>query len=348
MEAFTLGIVDQSPVRQGGTVQQALQESVELAKIAEELGYQRYWVAEHHNAGRFAGTAPEILIGQIAAKTQTIKVGSGGVMLPHYAAFKVAETFSLLNSFYPHRIELGIGRAPGSDQATAVALAYPRMPIDTQHFPRQVSDVLGFLTGSLPENHPFANVQSQPGPAPDSIPEVWLLGSSDYSAQLAGMMGLPFSFAEFFGFTGGHGPQVASLYREQFRPSEFLGQPKMNVSVQVICAESKERAEFIATSRNLSRLDSLQGDRKPLPPPEEASQVKLHRVEIEHLAKYTQHVIQGDPEEVKLGILDASKRYSTNDINIVTNCYYFEDRVKSYELIAEAFGLANSGSQAMT
>ncbi|MCE2466256.1 MAG: LLM class flavin-dependent oxidoreductase [Dehalococcoidia bacterium] len=344
MESFTLGIVDQSPVRQGGTVRQALQESVELAKIAEKLGYKRYWVAEHHNAGRFAGTAPEILIGQIAANTQTIRVGSGGVMLPHYAAFKVAETFSLLNSFYPDRISLGLGRAPGSDQSTAVALAYPRMPIDPQHFPRQVSDVLGFLTGTLPESHPFAQVQSQPGPVPESIPEVWLLGSSDYSAQLAGVMGLPFSFAEFFGFTGGHGPQVADLYRERFHPSEYLEQPRINVSVQVICAESKERAEFIATSRNLSRLDSLQGDRKPLPSPEEASQVKLHRVEEEHLAKYTQHVIQGDSEEVKLGIMDAAKRYSTRDINIVTNCYYFEDRVRSYELIAEAFDLANSNN----
>ena len=157
-------------------------------------------------------------------------------------------------------------------------------------------------------------------------------------------MGLPFSFAEFFGFTGGHGPQVADLYRERFHPSEYLEQPRINVSVQVICAESKERAEFIATSRNLSRLDSLQGDRKPLPSPEEASQVKLHRVEEEHLAKYTQHVIQGDSEEVKLGIMDAAKRYSTRDINIVTNCYYFEDRVRSYELIAEAFDLAKSNN----
>ena len=334
-----MGIVDQSPVRQGGTGQQALQETVELAQIAENLGYQRYWVAEHHSTGRFAGTAPEILIGQIAARTNRIKVGSGGVMLPHYSALKVAETFSILNSFYPDRIELGIGRAPGSDQATAAALSYPRAPMDIQDFPQQVTDVIGFLSDTLPEDHTFSHIHSQPGPPPDSIPGIWLLGSSDYSAQLAGILGLPFSFAEFFGFTAEHGPMVADLYRQRFRPSGYLQQPKLNVSVQVVCAESKERAEFIASSRNLSRLDQLQGDRKPLLPPEEASQVKLHRVEIEHLAKYTQFAIQGDPGEVKLGLIDAAKRYGTTDINIVTNCYYFEDRIKSYQLIAEAFGL---------
>ena len=344
MEPLTLGIVDQSPVRQGGTVRQALKESVELAKIAEELGYERYWVAEHHNTGRFAGTAPEVLIGQIAANTNRIKVGSGGVMLPHYSSLKVAETFGILNSFYPNRIELGIGRAPGSDRSTAEALAYPRPPMDIQHFPQQVADVLGFLSGGLPSDHPHAHIRSQPGPPPESIPEIWLLGSSDYSAQLAGIMGLPFSFAEFFGYTGGHGPMVSDLYRQRFRPSEHLGKPKLNVSVQVICADSKENADFIASSRNLSRIDSLQGDRKPLLPPEEASQVKLHRVEIEQLSKLTQHVIQDDPEGVKLGIMDAVKRYGTTDINIVTNCYYFEDRVRSYELIAGAFSLAKAAN----
>ena len=342
MEPLTLGIVDQSPVRQGGTVGQALWETVELARKAEDLGYTRYWVAEHHSAGRFAGTAPEILVGQIASQTKRMRVGSGGVMLPHYSAFKVAETFSILNSLYPERIELGIGRAPGSDQKTAAALAYPRPPMDIQHFPQQIVDLIGYLSGTLPDDHPFADIQSQPGSPPESIPGIWLLGSSDYSAQLAAILGLPFSFADFFGSTGDHGPAVADLYRERFSPSGYLQEPKLNVAFQVICAESQERADFIATSRNLSRLDSLQGVRKPLLPPEEASGIALHRVEVEHLAKVTKYAIQGDPDEVKNAILAAAGKYGTSDISIVTNCYYFEDRVRSYELIAEAFELKSS------
>ena len=151
MDELEFGIVDQSPIRQGGTVQQALQETVILAQVAEKLGYHRYWVAEHHNSGGFAGTAPEILVGQIASQTRSITVGSGGVMLSHYSAFKVAETFSVLQSFYPNRIELGIGRAPGSDQDTARALAYPKEIADIHAFPQQVTDLVGFLSGTLPD-----------------------------------------------------------------------------------------------------------------------------------------------------------------------------------------------------
>ncbi len=339
MEPLSLGIVDQSPVRQGGTVRQAFRETVELAQLAEDIGYGRYWVAEHHNTGRFAGTAPEILIGQIASQTKRIRVGSGGIMLPHYSALKVAETFSILNSLYPERIELGIGRAPGSDQTTAVALAYPRPPMNIEHFPQQVVDVIGFLSGTLPEGHPFYDIESQPGPPPEAIPGIWLLGSSDYSAQLAALIGLPFSFADFFGSTGGQGPTVAELYRRRFRPSGYLAEPRLNVALQVVCAESKERAEFIASSKNISRIDQLRGIRKPLIPPEEADQVHLGPGEREYLAQMSRNAIHGDPEYVKERVVDAAKKYGTSDISIVTNCYYFEDRVRSYELISEAFGL---------
>ena len=186
-------------MRRGGTASDALRESVRLAQVAEELGYRRYWVAEHHNSNSFTGTCPELLIGQIAANTHTIRVGSGGVMLPHYSALKVAEQFRILESFYPGRIDLGIGRAPGSDQLTAAALVYPRPQMDIQHFPRQVIDLLGFLSGNMEQGHPLAGVHAQPGPEPDSVPEVWLLGSSDFSARLAGTLGMPFSFADFFG-----------------------------------------------------------------------------------------------------------------------------------------------------
>ena len=340
MNELAFGIVDQSPIREGGTVQQALQETVRLAQAAEELGYHRYWVAEHHNSGGFAGTAPEILIGQIAANTNHITVGSGGVMLSHYSAFKVAETFGVLQSFYPNRIELGVGRAPGSDQDTAKALSYPKAIADIQEFPQQVADLVGFLSGTLPDEHIFSHVKSQPGPAPNSIPGIWLLGSSDYSARLAAVLGLPFSFADFFGTTAGHGPLVAALYRRLFRPSGYLAEPKFNVALQAICADTNEKAEFIGSSRDISRLNSLRGIRGPMISPEEASSIKLGPAEMEHLEQVNRYSIRGSPDIVKDQILEAARSYETTDVSIVTNCYYFEDRLRSFELIAEAFDLS--------
>ena len=262
-------------------------------------------------------------------------------MLSHYSALKVAETFGILNSFFPERIELGIGRAPGSDQLTAAALAHPRLMMDIQHFPQQIVDVIGFLSGTLPREHPFANIQSQPGPPPESIPGIWLLGSSDYSARLAAILGLPFSFAEFFGTTAEHGPMVADLYRKHFRPSGYLQEPKLNVAVQVICAASKDKAEFIASSRNITRVNSLRGIYEPFLPPEEAVQIDLTHIERAHLEHVSKHAIQGDPVEVKEKIVEAGIKYGTTDISIVTNCYYFEDRVRSYELVSEAFNCSD-------
>ena len=275
MSKLTFGIVDQSPIREGGTVKQALEETIMLAQSAEKFGYHRYWVAEHHNSGGYAGTAPEIIIGQIASKTSHIMVGSGGVMLSHYSALKVAETFGILHSFFPERIELGIGRAPGSDQDTARALSYPKAIMNIQEFPQQVSDLIGFLSGTLPDEHIFSHIKSQAGGPPPSMPGIWLLGSSDYSARLAAMLGLPFSFADFFGSTAGHGPLVADLYRKSFKPSGYLQEPKFNVALQVVCADTQEKADFVASSRNISRVNSLRGIRGPMISPEDASSIKL-------------------------------------------------------------------------
>ena len=340
-ENYTFGVVDQSPIRKGGSVQQALQETVKLAQLAEQMGYYRYWVAEHHNSGGFAGTSPEILIGQIASHTSTINVGSGGVMLSHYSALKVAENFNVLRSFYPDRIELGIGRAPGSDQDTARALAYPKPLVDIQHFPQQVVDLVGFLSGTLPEEHAFYGIKAQPGPPPDSIPGIWLLGSSDYSARLAAALGLPFSFADFFGTTAEHGPVIAELYRQQFRPSGYLKEPKFNVALQVICADTQEKAEFILSSRNISSLNRLKGIREPLISPEEATLIELTPFELQHLENTNRYLIIGTPEVVKKGIIEAAEVYKTTEISIATNCHYFEDRIRSFELVAQVFGLNN-------
>ena len=237
MSKLTLSVVDQSPVRQGGTAADALRETVELAIVTEKLGYQRFWVAEHHNLSGFAGTCPEILIGQIAACTSTIRVGSGGVMLSHYSALKVAETFRILESFYPGRIDLGIGRAPGSDQRTAAALAYPGEVKDIRYFPEQVDDVIGYLTNQLPSDHPFTNVRA--APTPGTAPEVWLLGSGYDSAILAAERGLPFSYAYFFGIGVENGVTIVENYRQRFRPSPYLAEPRVNVTVQVLCAETE-------------------------------------------------------------------------------------------------------------
>ena len=337
--ALSLSVLDQSPVRRDGTAAEALRETVQLARVAERLGYERYWVAEHHNSAGFAGTSPEILIGQIAANTKRIRVGSGGVMLSHYSALKVAEEFRVLSSFYPGRIDLGVGRAPGSDQLTAAALAYPRPVIEVEHFPRQVVDLLRFLSGNMEREHPFAQIRPQPGRPPADQPEIWLLGSSDYSARLAAVLGLPFAFADFFGTTGDLGPSVAELYRREFRPSEYLSEPRVNVTVQTICAETEERARFVASSRNLSKLSSLTGERLGLLPPEEASHRQLSVREEQIVARFTLGYADGDPDQVRSKLLASAERYGTADVGIVTNCYYFEDRVRSYELVARAMGL---------
>ena len=339
---ITLSVVDQSPIRKGGRPSDALRESVKLAQHAERVGYSRYWVAEHHNSSSFSGTSPEILIGQIAASTDSIRVGSGGVMLSHYSALKVAEQFSVLDSFYPGRIDLGIGRAPGSDQRTAAALSYPRPQADVhREFPRMVQDLMGFLRGGLPDSHPLAGIRVQPGEPDGTAPEVWLLGSSDYSARLAATIGLPFSFADFFGNTSEYGPQVADLYRREFRPSEFLSEPKVNVSLQVICAPTEEEARFIGSSRNLNKVISTLGlSTDGLLPPEEAVDWPLDESARAYMSQSTRSYIEGDPDQVRRGILAAAEGYQTSDVGIVTNCYYFEHRKRSYELVARCLGVA--------
>ena len=340
-----LSVVDQSPVRQGGTAAQALRETVELAQVAERLGYTRYWVAEHHNSASYSGASPEVLIGQIAANTSSIRVGSGGVMLSHYSALKVAEQFRVLDSFYPGRIDLGIGRAPGSDQLTAAALAYPRLQSDASKFPQQVMDLLGFLSGQLDGDHPFARVRAQPGPAAETPPQVWLLGSSDYSARLAALIGIPFAFADFFGDMREHGPIVAEIYRREFKPSASLAAPRVSVALQVLCAPTTEEASYLGASRNVNKAVSFrdqqwQPELQGLLPPKEAAAYPLNEQQQQFMDRFKKGYIDGNPRQVREGITEVAGLYGAREVGIVTNCYAFEDRVRSYELVAEAFSLA--------
>ena len=337
---LNLSVVDQSPVRDGGTATEALWETVELAKSVEAMGYERYWVAEHHNIPNFAGTSPEVLIGQIAAHTKTIRVGSGGVMLSHYSALKVAENFRMLESLYPGRIDLGIGRAPGSDQVTAAALAYPGQPNDIHDFPRQVDDLIGFLSGNLNSNHSFTEVRAGPGSA--SMPEVWLLGSRTESAFLAAHMGLPFAYAHFFGIGIEDGPTIVELYRKSFHPSAYLSEPKVNITVHVLCAETEEEARRLSSSRDLARLESLIGRARGIPTVEEASDYIYQRNEGAFIGQFRRGCIDGDPQQVKEGLEAISESFQTPDLGIVTICYELADRVRSYELVAEACGLSQA------
>ena len=336
-EYLILSVVDQSPVRSGGPARDALRETIELAIAVESLVYKRYWVAEHHNLANFAGTSPEIMVGQIAARTNTIRVGSGGVMLPHYSALKVAENFRMLETLYPGRIDLGIGRAPGSDQTTAAALAFPRHPIDVSHFPQQVTDLMAYLDDNVEKEHPFDSVHA--GPGNSTVPEVWLLGSRIDSAALAAEMGLAFSYAHFFGISVEHGPKIVEMYCKNFKPSPYLSEPHVNVGVQVLCAETEEKANRLALSRNLSRVRSVQGVREGVPTVEEALEYPYRPDERAYIESLKVNYVDGDPKQVKTGLEAIARDYQTNDLSIVTICYDFADRFRSYELVAEVCGL---------
>jgi luciferase family oxidoreductase group 1 len=337
-QQLELSVVDQSPVRAGGTPGDALRETIELAVAAEGFGYRRYWVAEHHSIANFAGTSPEILTGQIASRTTTIRVGTGGVMLSHYSSFKVAENFRVLEALYPGRIDLGIGRAPGSDQLTAAALTYPGQPRDISHFPRQIADLLGHLSGTLDEGHPFVNVKA--GPALSTMPEVWLLGSRQESAFMAAQLGLPFAYAHFFGLGVEDGPRIVEAYRNSFRPSEYLSEPKANVGVHVVCAETEEGALRLAASRNLGRLYSVTGRAKGIPSVEEALNYPYQANESAYIDQYQKLCVDGDPQQVKERLEELSELYQTPDLSIVTICHGFEDRVRSYQLVAQSCGIS--------
>ena len=338
-DSLTLSVVDQSPMREGSTAGIALRETIDLAIAVEALGYQRYWVAEHHSLPNFAGTSPEMLIGQLAAHTNTIRVGSGGVMLSHYSSLKVAENFALLDSLYPGRIDLGVGRAPGSDQITASALAFPSHPKEIRYFPHQIHDLLGFLSNTLGEDHPFSSIQASPSIS-ETYPEVWLLGSRYDSAMMAAQMGLPFAYAHFFGSGAHEGPAIVEGYRRNFQASNHLSEPLVNVGIHVLCAETEEQALKLASSRNLARLKSITGRAQGIPSVEDAQNFSYRNDELAFMEQYSRNCVDGDPQQVKDGLYDLSERYETRDLSIVTICHAYEDRLRSYQLVAHECGIS--------
>jgi luciferase family oxidoreductase group 1 len=336
----TLSVLDQSPIRAGGTATQALQETLQLAEAADRLGYRRYWVAEHHNSGGLAGASPEILIGAIAAHTRQIRVGSGGVMLSHYSPLKVAEQFRMLDALYPGRIDLGIGRAPGSDGRTAGILAYGRQGISPDaYYADQLVDLYGFLTDSFPAEHPFRDVKASP--QIETLPELWLLGSTWHSAGLAAELGWGFSFAHFISPDGGE--EVVRAYRSRFQSSGLFPEPRASLGVSVTCAETEEEAERLCWSRWAWRAASIRGDRRGIPSPEEAQAMLATVQDREYIEYMRSRSIYGDPEQVKAKLLSLGERYGADEFVVVTITYDFAARVRSYELLAEAFGLVGGG-----
>ncbi len=330
-----LSVLDQSPVRSGATPADAVADTLALAEHVDRLGYHRYWLAEHHSSMGLAGAAPEIMIPQVAGRTQGIRVGSGGIMLSHYSPLKIAEAFRTIETLYPGRIDLGIGRAPGSDQITDQALQTGPGALGAEHYPMQVRDMMGYLAGNLPEDHPFTNVRAQP--AGPTVPDVWMLGSSDQSASLAAYFGVPFSFAHFIVAEGG--PQAVAAYRENYRPSEAWPEPVVNIGVFAMAADTEEEAEQLMKCRDLSSVRQRTGRVGPVPSIEEAEAYEYSPQE-EALRRYNrQRCFWGTGEQVRDGLLAAGKLYDVDEFIILTICPTLEARFRSYELLAESFEL---------
>jgi luciferase family oxidoreductase group 1 len=332
-----LGVLDQSPVRSGGTAADAIHETLDLAEACDRLGYSRYWLAEHHSTPGLAGSSPEVLIGQVAARTARIRVGSGGVMLQHYSPLKVAESFRVLETLFPGRIDLGIGRAPGSDQLTARALREDGSP---EYFPRQVADVVGFLHGALPEGHPYAPVLAMPtGP---TAPEVWLLGSSDQSAAIAAHFGVGFSFAHFINEEGG--AAITRAYRRSFRPSAWLSEPRASAAVFVVCADTDAEAQRLAKSRELFIVRLYTGRPARYPSIDEAEAYPYTERELAILRHAKRRTVTGTPEQVRERLEALAAEYEADELIVVTITHDPKARRRSYELLARAFGLSEAGA----
>jgi luciferase family oxidoreductase group 1 len=335
-----LSVLDQSPVAEGASGARALANTLDLARAADRLGYHRYWVAEHHGGPMLAGPSPEALVGPIAAATARIRVGSGGVMLPHYSPFKVAETFSLLAGLFPGRIDLGIGRAAGTDPLTALALQRDRSQRGADDFPEQLAELLAYLEGRFPAEHPFARLAATLPGRPE-LPRPWLLGSSAQSAVWAAELGLPYAFADFI---NSDGAEITALYRERFTPGRELLEPETAVAVWVICAESDEEAELIASSGRMAFTLLRQGRLIPVPPPERAQRFlaaeRAKRSDAEAGSRPRRRTVVGSPETVRRGIVDVAREYGAGEVIAVNVTFAHDARVRSYRLLAEAMGIS--------
>lgn len=334
-----LSVLDQSPIRKGGSARDAVLETIALAKACEGFGYGRYWLAEHHNTTSFAGSTPEVLIARVAAETQSIRVGSGGVMLPHYSPLKVAENFRMLETLYPGRIDLAIGRAPGADGRTSVALQAGPQAFDVGVFPQQAEMLRHYLEEAAglaewPANHPYRQIHASPrGPG---LPEMWMLASSLNGASYAAALGLPLSFAQFIS-PDGSGPEAARTYRRQFEAHRAGDAPRVSVAVFALAADSEEEAERLCATRNLWVMQLLRNQAGPFPSPDEALVYPYTPEDRVMLRGIAARGITGTAAQVKAGLEKIAAEYGADEVFVLTITYEFAARVRSYELIARAF-----------
>lgn len=324
-----LSVLDQSPIPAGGTAADAVRNTIALAEAAEEAGYHRYWLAEHHASPALAGVSPEALIGPVALATDRIRIGSGGIMLPHYSPFKVAETFRLLDAMAPGRIDLGIGRAPGSDQRTAYALQRDRSKrMLVNDFPDQVAELLGYLEGTLPEDHLFKPLEAHL-PTGGGTPEVWMLGSSSDSAVWAGQMGLPYCIADFI---NSDALPLADLYRQHFTPSERCPEPQLTVAVWAIAADDRAAAERLAAPARMMFAHLVRGTLIAVPTIEQAEQW----LAANPLPPARRRTLLGSGPEVAAELKAVAELYGAQEMMLVNILPEHAPRVRSYELVAEA------------
>jgi luciferase family oxidoreductase group 1 len=338
-----LSVLDQSPIPDGSTGADALRNTLDLAALTDALGYHRYWVAEHHGGPMLASASPEALIGPIAAATSRIRVGSGGVMLPHYSPLKVAETFTILAALFPGRIDLGIGRAAGTDPVTTFALQRDRRQASADDFPQQLAELLAYLDDTLPEDHPFHRLAGTLPGRPE-LPDPWLLGSSPQSAIWAGQLGLPYAFADFI---NPGGKEIAALYRERFQPERESSVPRTAVAAWVLCAPTDEEAQHLATSSRMTLTLLRRGRLIPVPTPEAATEFLRREGKLDSSREQPENGgslpgrrgIIGRPEKVRAELEQLVTEYGAEEAIVVTITHDHHARRRSYELLAEACGL---------
>ncbi|MEN3538937.1 LLM class flavin-dependent oxidoreductase [Microbispora sp. ZYX-F-249] len=329
-----LSILELATVGEGTTPGEALRDATGLARRAEEWGYHRIWVAEHHGMPGVASSSPAVLIAHLAAATRSIRIGSGGVMLPNHAPLVIAEQFGTLHALHPGRIDLGLGRAPGTDMATANALRRSA-EVDPDEFPQQVAELTGFLDGAFPPGHPYEKIQAVP--RGDDRPPIWLLGSSGFSARLAGLLGLPFAFAHHF--SAANTEPALDLYRSSFRPSQVLDRPYALIGVAAVAADTEEEALRQTMPGALSWLRLRQGRPGRTPTPEEAEAYPYTPMEREFVRERLSTVVHGDPQTVRAGLEELRKRTGADELMITTQVHGGAARLRSYELIARAYGM---------
>lgn len=332
ISVIPLSVLDQSPLVSGHSARQAIAETLALARLVDGLGYRRYWLAEHHAIAAICDPCPEVLLARLGVETRNLRIGTGGVLLPYYSPFRVAETFRMLEALYPGRIDLGIGRAPGGDSRTARAVGGGRLP-DPDRFPQQVVELVGHLDGNLPADHPDRGVRVQPEGG--TVPEIWLLGSSDYSGALAAELGLRFAFAHFISAQGGDA--VMHAYRSRYRASPREPLAHALLCCFVICAETGAEAERHARVMDLRRLEMALRLEHPVPTLEQAEARRYTDEERRYILSQRARTVIGDPQHCKSRLLELAEQYAAEELMVVTITGDYPSRARSYELLAEAW-----------